>query len=425
MFGFRDYVVVLLIFSSMAFGQEASHQVDSQAVDSIKNTHRARETSSENFQLLSQPNWQKYEAGFLPPGTDPENRLGWPFLQHIAEDQKQFWTAPKELADVGVKTLAPFAALTGALIVGDSWILRQVPDKPNQLNRSLKISDYSSYSLIGTGGGAFLWGHFTKNDHLRETGLLAGEAAINSAGVDYLFKEISQRPRPIFGNGKGTFFQGGNSFASEHSALAWSIASVLAHEYPGPLSKLAAYGLASAVTLTRVTSKQHFASDAVVGSALGWYFGRQVYRAHQDSELGGTAWGNFLEEKIESPRDPKKMGSPHVPLDSWVYPALNRLVALGYIQTAYLGMRPWTRMECARLLEEAGEQIPSDDNENGNGGRIYEALNDEFEEEIGRLNGAPNLGVRLDSVYTRVTGISGTPLRDGYHFGQTIINDYG
>ena len=35
------------------------------------------------------------------------------------------------------------------------------------------------------------------------------------------------------------------------------------------------------------------------------------------------------------------------------------------------------------------------------------------------------MGARVDSVYTRMTGISGTPLRDGYHFGQTIINDYG
>ena len=45
--------------------------------------------------------------------------------------------------------------------------------------------------------------------------------------------------------------------------------------------------------------------------------------------------------------------------------------------------------------------------------------------EITRLDGAANVGASVDSVYTRVTGISGTPLRDGYNFGQTIINDYG
>jgi membrane-associated phospholipid phosphatase len=430
MFCFRNCFVVPLILSSMVFGQEATQQFDPPDVDSIKNTHRrpdagSPKTSSKNFHLSPQPKRENYEAGFLPLGTDPENRLGWPFLKHMAEDQKQFWMSPEELAHGGATTFAPFAAFTGALIASDSWISRQVPDKPNQLNRSLNISNYSVYSLIGAGGGAFLWGHFTNNDHLRETGLLAGEAAINSTGVNYLFKEITQRPRPQVANGNGTFFQGGNSFASEHSALAWSIASVVAHEYPGPLSKLAAYGLASAVTLTRVTSKQHFASDAVVGSALGWYFGRQIYRAHHDTQLAGAAWGNFFEEKQEVARNPEKMGSPYVPVDDWIYPLFERLAALGYIQTAYMGMRPWTRMECARLLEEADERMRYDDLENGDAQKIYEALSKELGDEIARLNGAPNLGVSLDSLYARFTNISGRPLRDGYHFGQTLVDDFG
>ncbi|MGH9528949.1 MAG: capsule assembly Wzi family protein, partial [Terriglobales bacterium] len=48
-----------------------------------------------------------------------------------------------------------------------------------------------------------------------------------------------------------------------------------------------------------------------------------------------------------------------------------------------------------------------------------------FEAETARLDGSENLGASLDSVYTRATGISGMPLADGYHFGQTIVNDYG
>ena len=32
---------------------------------------------------------------------------------------------------------------------------------------------------------------------------------------------------------------------------------------------------------------------------------------------------------------------------------------------------------------------------------------------------------QIESMYTRVLGISGQPLRDSYHFGQTIVNDYG
>src|SRR5262249_28410761 len=129
------------------------------------------------------------------------------------------------------------------------------------------------------------------NDHLRETGILTTEAALNSTAVAFTLKEITQRPGPL-DNGSGSFFRGGASFPSEHSALAWSIASVLAHEYPGPLTKFLAYGLASGVTISRVTSKQHFASEAFVGSVLGWYMGRQIYRAHHDPEVGGTSWGS-------------------------------------------------------------------------------------------------------------------------------------
>src|SRR5205807_4321861 len=34
---------------------------------------------------------------FLEPGADPENKLFLPFMRHMAEDQKQFWTSPREL----------------------------------------------------------------------------------------------------------------------------------------------------------------------------------------------------------------------------------------------------------------------------------------------------------------------------------------
>ena len=154
----------------------------------------------------------------------------------------------------------------GGFIASDSWWSRQV--NPSHVQTSLHVSDYGTYSLAALGGASFLFGSMTHGDHLQEAGLLSGEAAINATGVTYLIKEITQRQRPLQGNGNGDFFVGGQSFTSEHSAIAWSIASVWAHEYPGWLSQTAAYGLATAITITRVTAKQHFPSDVVVGSAL-------------------------------------------------------------------------------------------------------------------------------------------------------------
>ena len=358
----------------------------------------------------------------LQPGEDPENRLVSPFLKHIVGDQKQFWTTPTRFKVRDLKWIVPAVGITAAFIASDSWFAKQV--NPAHQQTSLHISDYGTYSLIGLGGASFLFGHVTGNDHLQESGLLSGEAAINATAVAYLFKEITQRERPLEGNHHGNFFYGGASFPSEHSAIAWSIASVWAHEYPGWLSQTAAYGLASAITITRVTAQQHFPSDVIVGSALGWYFGRQVYRAHHDPEVGGSGWGNVSADNTgERPRNPDNMASPYVLLDSWIYPALESLIALGYIRTASLDMRPWTRMECARLVDEAEERMGDDEDDEA--AKIYNALREEFRDELVRRDGAPNVGGKIESLYTRSTEISGTPLVDGFHFGQTIINDYG
>jgi hypothetical protein len=373
----------------------------------------------------------------LPPGTDPQNELVVPFLKHLAEDQKHFWTLPTRAKKSDLKWILPVAAGTAGLFAADDWISKQVPNKANQLNRSLNISDYSLYSLIGAGGGAFILGGLSHNDHLRETGLLSAEAAINATGVAYFLKLATERQRPYSGTGEefgeGEFFthspSGNNfSFPSEHSAIAWSIASVAAHEYPGPLTKIAAYGLATAVSLTRVTARQHFVSDVAVGAVLGWYFGHEVYGAHHDPELGGEAWGNFFNSNdYDEPRqrDPRNMGSTYVPPDSWVYPLFDRLAALGLVKTGYFGIRPWTRMECARLVEEASEEIRSEGVQAGEGTKLYESLAREFGEELARLEGAPNVAVSLDSVYARATEIAGKPLTDGFHFAQTLVDDYG
>jgi hypothetical protein len=402
-----------MVFTTSGLGQEAQSQFPA--------------APNAGVWQISQPSETKTDRNYdLPPGVDPENRLFTPFIRHIAQDQQHFWTLPAHARKKDLKWILPIAGATAGLIASDSWISKQVPNRPDQLNRSLKISDYSLYSLIGAGGGAFILGKLSNNDHMSETGLLATEAAINATAVTYALKMSTQRERPNYATGTGSFFDGGLSFPSEHSAVAWSIAGVLAHEYPGPLTKIAAYGLATAVTVTRVSSQQHFASDVIIGGALGWYFAHEVYRAHHDPELGGAAWGSYFDPSDEpKQRDPRNMSSPYVPPDSWVYPLFDRLVALGFVSTAYEGIRPWTRMECARLLDEAGEQIRSEEIDSGEGTKIYTELSREFDSELARLNGAANIGVSVDSVYARATQISGTPLTDGYHFAQTITNDYG
>jgi hypothetical protein len=127
----------------------------------------------------------------------------------------------------------------------------------------------------------------------------------------------------------------------------------------------------------------------------------------------------------ERPRDPSNMGSTYVPLDSWVYLAFDRLTALGYVQTGFAGQRPWTRMECARLLSEAADLVIDTDSTAPEASLLYNELSREFSSELKSRDGASNSGLQIESIYARSTSVSGPPLTDGYHFAQTLTNDFG
>ena len=125
--------------------------------------------------------------------------------------------------------------------------------------------------------------------------------------------------------------------------------------------------------------------------------------------------------------EPSAMDSPFIPVDSWVYPAVLRLYGLGYVDSVFLGMRPWTRLSLDHLLEETEARIEDADPGpvTDEAHAIYEALDRELHPDTQGPCGAFQGKARLESVYTTARAISGTPLRDSFHLGQSIVNDYG
>ena len=253
----------------------------------------------------------------------------------------------------------------------------------------------------------------------------SGESVIDGLVFVEALKYATGRQRP-YQNNSGHFWEGGTSFPSEHAAISWAVAGTFAHEYPSPFVKFLAYGAATLISASRVTAKQHFPADVFVGAAIGYLSSEYVYHQHHSQELRGGGWEiPALRPDRPSHWQAKNMGSPYVPLDSWIYPALDRLTALGYIHSGFADMRPWTRMECARQVEEATDRISVDDARESEATHLFEALRNEFVAEVNLLGGGNNAEFRMESAYTRGTEIAGKPLTDGDHFGQTIINDFG
>jgi hypothetical protein len=216
-------------------------------------------------------------------------------VKTIAEDEWHLIKAPFQIDSIGFSDNAPFVnktlfwdsvvvGSTGVLIANDESVARQV--NPAWHQTSTNIANGLTYGTAATAGGIYLTGLFTHDQHAQRTGVLSAEAAIDSFLLYGSMKLIFNRDRPYMGNGDGRFFAGNfssGSFPSGHSTFTWTLASVVAHEYPKWPVQLAMYSMATAVATTRVTGGQHFPSDVFVGSTMGYLVGRYV--ANKDKQV--------------------------------------------------------------------------------------------------------------------------------------------
>lgn len=144
-----------------------------------------------------------------------------------------------------------------------------------------------------------------------------------------------------------------------------------------------------------------------------------AYALHAQSAVPAGTVEHSLATDILTP-DADHYGTVNVAMDSWIYPALERLAALGYIPSQNVSIRPWTRQECLRQLRQAQDVFGSSATDEPTDREAEPLINDLLRE----LNGDRG-GLTLEAVYVRAGTIAGTALNDSFHFGQTWRDDYG
>jgi PAP2 superfamily len=204
---------------------------------------------------------------------------------NIVRDQAAIWTSPLRIRTSDLKWLIPLAAATGVSLGTDSYTMKSVVSQNPSFNQAnVNTSNVLEGGILIAPVAFYGLGRLNGNEHSRETGILGGEAILDSLVVEQGLKLMTWRERPEQNNARGLFWQGSaganSSFPSTHSTLAWSSAAVIASEYPSHLTQFGVYTVATAISLTRVLGQQHFPTDVLVGSAAGWLIGRYVYRKH-------------------------------------------------------------------------------------------------------------------------------------------------
>ena len=196
---------------------------------------------------------------------------------NILKDQLAIWTSPAHVNKKALLVVVPMGIASATTAYFDGNIMESLTGSPDRERISGYISHAGTLPVnFGVATATYAIGKFGGNSYLSDTGLLAIEALTDTSIITGISKVASDRRRPIDG-GDGTFLTGGHSFFSGHSSLTWTTATVFATRYShNPWVKYPAYALAAVVSASRVTSREHFTSDVLVGGTVGFLIGKYV-----------------------------------------------------------------------------------------------------------------------------------------------------
>ena len=215
-------------------------------------------------------------ASAQDPGEGKPEGLVMRSIKRGLWDQKKLYSAPFKASNF--KWDALFLAGTAALLATDKRTQEALPG--GNVSLYSNISDVSLGGISGALVGIWAYGIKTDNAHAKETGELELETLSNTFLIYAPMQLIAGRQRPGEGTGNGDFLKHhafNTSFPGGHAMFTWAMASVVAREYPRPWVKILSYGAAGAVSTARLLGRDHFTSDILVGSALGYVIGRYIF----------------------------------------------------------------------------------------------------------------------------------------------------
>jgi membrane-associated phospholipid phosphatase len=199
------------------------------------------------------------------------------FFPHLFEDQEDIWSFPTRQSSWRKPAIWLVIGASSAAFSLDGSPARQLRNDSSFFGfNSVFASRQADISLVAVPVALLTAAKISGNLEFEEFAWKGCEAAAGAFLVVGIWKRVTQRPRPHVESGYG-FWEGGNSFPSGHSAVAWALASTTAsHFRDRKWLAWIVFPAAGVISFSRVTSGNHFPSDAVVGSLLGFVIGRHV-----------------------------------------------------------------------------------------------------------------------------------------------------
>lgn len=215
--------------------------------------------------------------------------------KNILEDQVAIFSFPKKLCK-GQHWLPTIgiAGVTVGLMASDPYSGPAFRNTNDFHGFNNAMASVNTAAFIAAVPAAFYAVGFIRNDsYAKNTALLAGEAVADGFILTLPFKAITGRKVPTDYSGDGpysdSFFEGSHNpiksggFYSVHAMASMAVATVIARRYHNhKWVPYVAYGLAAAISFSRVTRGDHFPADVFFGGAMGYVIARYaVLPAHE------------------------------------------------------------------------------------------------------------------------------------------------
>jgi membrane-associated phospholipid phosphatase len=218
-------------------------------------------------------------APAAPAERDVSERL---LIPNFLHDQKDLWLFPTRFSHESHWLPAiVVVGVTAGLLTADAHdapYFRQTRTF-NDFNGAFASNITMSEVLIAP-ASFYVVGLLDKDPYARKTGLLAAEALGDVTVLSEVIKAVTRQTRPQaippYGNFSDTFFNAkgdpfSSGFPSGHTISAFAVATVIAHRYRRHRwVPFVAFGAASLIGFSRITTTAHFPSDVFVGAALGY-----------------------------------------------------------------------------------------------------------------------------------------------------------
>jgi membrane-associated phospholipid phosphatase len=214
-------------------------------------------------------------------------------FSRLADEGKTFVTAPVDPYLVQSAAVAGAFALT---YVFDKDIRSDLAGAHSKtLKRLTNLGSIAGDPYIHLGVTALLYGASAAADSPRYLQLSQeiGEALVLADGTTFVLKEAIGRGRPSTGDSNSNYrpFQfktDYDSLSSMHTASSFAIAHVLATKTQSLPVKILCYAAAGFVGFSRLYQEKHWASDLVLGAAIGELAGDSVTRYYA-GKTGGLS----------------------------------------------------------------------------------------------------------------------------------------